>query len=196
LKQDNIIQKFKENTSKIINTLHNEITKISQNVKEIKEFTSHKKFNKYKFENNRKLENFLNSLIQFYTLGMNYSNTITNNTIINNNESFNLKNLSYDLDNILNLINELKSIPPEKYNFIKYFESEYIKNILNLKRRTIDEIEKKEIKSTKICFLCLNKLLNNENHSNIFSYDFHVICINFWLNTVDNKSPYEISSSM
>jgi hypothetical protein len=48
-----------------------------------------------------------------------------------------------------------------------------------------------EIKNEKVCMLCLNDL-ESDIHTNVFSYDFHILCINFWLNCVDNKSPYII----
>jgi hypothetical protein len=48
-----------------------------------------------------------------------------------------------------------------------------------------------ELKDEKVCMLCVNDI-ESDIHSNVFSYDFHTLCINFWLNCVDNKSPYII----
>jgi hypothetical protein len=51
--------------------------------------------------------------------------------------------------------------------------------------------EKNEIKDDKLCLICMNEL-DIDNHTNLFSFDFHILCINFWLNCVDNRSPFII----
>lgn len=43
--------------------------------------------------------------------------------------------------------------------------------------------------NNKDCQLCLHSNLN-EKITNVFGYDFHIRCINVWLNLIESKSPF------
>ena len=45
--------------------------------------------------------------------------------------------------------------------------------------------------SNSICNLCFTELKESIS-TNIFLHDFHINCINFWINFVDQHSPYQL----
>jgi hypothetical protein len=66
----------------------------------------------------------------------------------------------------------------------------------------IDNLENSDIKelfefdeiniNKKRCHLCLHDI-NIDGNTNIFSGDFHILCINYWINAIDNNSPFSFS---
>lgn len=63
----------------------------------------------------------------------------------------------------------------------------------------IENLENSEIKELfvfdeenlgkKRCQLCLHDI-DIDGKTNIFSGEFHILCINYWINVIDNNSPF------
>lgn len=165
-----LIDKLDSNYKFISRNLLNEIDKIMTKMEEISKFLSENEITIEAFKSNRKLQTFINSAITINLLCA----RLINLTKIFKKEASDLTSKS---DNLSKLIQHILDTHHNLFNSIID---------MNLTKKLSHSTE---IKNEKVCMLCLNDL-DSDNHTNLFSYDFHILCINFWLNCVDNKSPF------
>ena len=129
-----------------------------------------------KFKKDRKLLIFINAAMHFNI----FAKRILDSSCIMNLEGVESRT-------------ELLKISSEAVIIIKNLNDQFpdlIDDMLDLK--LLDKLDEKiQILDDKLCLICMNEL-SIDNHTNLFSFDFHIICINFWLNCVDNRSPFII----
>ncbi len=182
LKDENLILKCKENVDKINTYLNKEMQIIEEHFILITNFLNNKKFNKDLFMKDRKLINFINSSVQLllFTIKIDFTFSEINDKL----NAFQIINLIKKLEDLL----------------------EASKKTLNL-RSSIDEVSFNKLHNykpvldqdhnNKVCYLCFHRL-DEELSTNVFSYDFHIFCINIWLNGINttnncnSSSPYLI----
>ena len=193
-------EKFIEIISRLLISFLEELNKYEDLLIEFKNFFSKKglKLTNENFENSRKLINFFNGIIRFLVF-------------FNRIESLNLK-IKEDSDKInpitknnfkqniltnIDLINEIKKNCKKIFDIFAFFEKSNVldfkkiiefENLKNLKIKELFEIKFNELDKNR-CHLCLHDL-DVDLKTNIFSKDFHIICINYWINIIDNNSPF------
>ena len=160
------------NFEQIINNLVIILKNIKVKIEEVVEFLKTKNISIDIFRKNRKLSVFINSAMYF---------NIFAKRILESSKMLNPK------ENTKGLL----EISSESIMIIKNLNDEFpdlIDEMLEL--RLLNKLDEKiEIKDDKLCLICMNQL-DIDNNTNLFSYDFHILCINFWLNCVDNRSPF------
>jgi hypothetical protein len=175
-----LIGKFFSNINRVSEILSNELSKITVNLDKIICFVRKNEISVEKFEKDRKLHIFINSSLVFRTFAkrityimkfLKFYPEYSNYTAEFNSEA--LEKHIHELGNLFDLLNE-------KFNFKNMTESHLIDKFHS---------EFKELKVDKVCLICLHGL-DVDINTNVFSYDFHIQCINFWLNLVDNISPF------
>jgi hypothetical protein len=176
LNDEFVNKKFKENVEKIKLNLEKELKSIQDNLVLVKNIIFDKKITQGIFEKDRKLFTFLNSTIQILYFFDKFNSLL---------EEMKEKMESKHKENILKEIKEILKVPSEKFNISQIIDNSAVSEYEEYNPRILKE----EIKNNKICHICLHKL-EGENNTNVFSYDFHIVCINFWLNLVDNQSPF------
>ncbi len=171
-------KKIKENIEKIKTNLEKELRSIHENLVIIKKTLFNKKLTQGHFEKDRKLNTYLNSAVQILTFYKKF-----NSLLLEVKEPMK----SESRENILMELKEILKLPSDKFNITQIIDES---SVIKLEEYAPElKMTKEEIKSNKICHICLHRL-EEENNSNVFSFDFHITCINFWLNLVDNKSPF------
>lgn len=102
-----------------------------------------------------------------------------------------------NLNSNSDLLHELNKLKSEIFNYFKFFEKCGILNfskliefesLKNLEIKELFEINLEEIEKNR-CQLCLHEL-DCDLKTQLFSGDFHIICINYWINVIDNNSPF------
>lgn len=186
--KDEISNKYYNNLIKIFEILSKELINISKNINEISSFLNNNKFSKEKFENDRRLIGFFNASTQFCILCKRLVNLINIETFQDKLKEKNsslistIENIKEDSNNIEQKIIDIKNIFKNSFD-------ENIFNKLKIKDFNFELNKLQNIKHSKLCMMCLHNL-EDEPNTNLFSYDFHLSCINFWLNLVDNQSPF------
>jgi len=154
--------------------------------------------NKEMFQNSRKLINFFNGILRHLMLFCRLESL--NSKITNELNSFD-KNFTEKIkDNIRSnkdLIQDLNKIRSKIFEYYKFFEKSKNLNfnkliefdsLKNLDIKELFEINLEEIENNR-CQLCLHDL-NSDLKTQLFSKEYHIICINFWVNVIDNNSPF------
>lgn len=182
LKDDSLVKKCKENIDKINTYLNKEMQVIEEHLILITNFLNNKQFNKNLFEKDRKLINFINSSVQLllFTIKIDFTFSEINDKL----NSFQIINLIKKFENLLEASKSSLDLR-SKIDEVSFNKLHHYKPVLN--------VDHKDIKNQKVCTLCFHKL-EEEINTNIFSFDFHIFCINIWLNGVDNTSPYQLVS--
>jgi hypothetical protein len=182
LKTSLLIEKYFTNLNKITETLNKEFSNINNKLDKIVCFVRKYEISKFKFEKDRKLSIFINASLQFVLFSkkiIGIVNFLKGSNYLNYCNEINANKLQSEVEKIVKVMDSLGN---EKFNFLGIMENSLFEKIKNNSK---DDV----IKTDKVCFMCLHEL-DNEPHSNVFSYDFHIQCINFWLNCVDNLSPF------
>ena len=161
---------IKTNLSKELITIEKSLSKL------IAFLNENKKFIQAQFEKDRKLINFLNSTVQFLFFNDKFNSLLSE---LKEKSDTSLR------DKILIKLKTLIKTPTGIFPISQVIDIDS----LNKLEQFIPKIRSDDIRINKICHICLHKL-EEEAYTNAFSFDFHVTCINFWLNLVDNKSPY------
>ena len=176
-KSDNIKDKFIMNLSSIIETLDKEIRKNIPLLKQLLPFSDKMKLTSDKITSNLKLVNYLNGVI--YLL-INYCKLIkTQNFIFEENQS-------YAQSFYTEISSSIRKIAKGS-NFSKL-----------IKKEMFEELEKEEHSKYEFnekdngCSICLQSL-TKEGSTNVFGFDFHISCINIWLNLIQSKSPFNLN---
>ena len=176
-KSDNIKDKFIMNLSSIIETLNKEISKNIPLLKQLFPFSDKMKLTSDKISSNLKLVNYLNGVI--YLL-INYCKLIkTQNFIFEENQS-------YGQSFYTEVSSSIKKIAKGS-NFSQI-----------IRKEILEELEKEEQNQYTFnekdngCSICLQSL-TKEGSTNVFGYDFHISCINLWLNLIESKSPFNLN---
>lgn len=176
-KSEIIKEKFKSNLTKLSSAVEKEMERINSYLSKLKGFQS-KKISKLQFESDRKLTDFINGSIQILLMSKKLYSTIRKCEIAVNKDS------SY-YTAILNCLDkEMRSTTEEGLDGNKMIDE----NLLN-KLKTFDDVSCFSSKNSNSCCICLHEL-SLENQTNVFSFDFHTSCINFYINLVDSQSPY------
>ena len=128
---------------------------------------------KEKILSNKRLSDFLNGNLNLLIL---YAKFIATKNFLN----FKRGNVNQKLfQKIYELILKLS----KSENFGELFEKNNIDKIKNQQVEVNDNIE-------TYCKLCLHDI-NSEGNKNVFGYDFHISCINLWVNLIDINSPFK-----
>jgi hypothetical protein len=190
-----LVNKLINNTNEIIQNLEKDITNcetLTSNIlKYIEKNESFLKYSRSKFENDRKLITFINGTLSLYFMFKKMSTAekyLTEYALKNNFPQSKIKSDKNIFQRIDKIISNLESC--SKLTFSKIFDQTVL-----LKYKTFITPAESVLKSSKVCNICLNKL-EDEAFTNLFSYDFHISCINYWLNAVKitetNCSPFKI----
>ena len=169
---------FISNLKKILETLTNEITKNIPLLKKLLPYSEKLKISKNKLTltSNLKLVNYLNGII--YLL-LDYTTLWNTKNFLNDEMS---KKASV-FGEVLNLIKEIS----KGENFKQIFKEDALNKLNNLdKEKFVTKDNEKD------CLLCLQNL-NKEGNTNVFGYDFHINCVNIWLNLIESNSPYKLT---
>ncbi len=147
------------------------------------------------FEKDKRINNFFGSIFQFLSFWIKIANlkkelkNILSNDKIQSLDKNSVKEIIELLeDEFLQNFTEINKTL--FYNKIKDYILINKENIFSSSRIQNIEEELNKI-NFMICWICLNKL-DDDLHTNTFNYDFHILCINFWLNLVDNYSPFKL----
>lgn len=154
--------------------------------------------NKEMFQNSRKLINFFNGIIRFLMLlsRIDSLNSAINKQLKNCENKF-IEKIQDNLNSNKELIQELGKIKNKVFEHFKFFErckkldfSKLIEfdTLKNLEIKELFEINLEEAQKLR-CQLCLHDL-DCDLKTQIFSGEFHIICINYWINVIDNNSPF------
>ena len=150
------------------------------------------------FDNSRKLFNFFNGIIRIFFF-------------INRLEALILfmkihidiisveKRQSYK-ENVNKNLKILEEIKKERHEISKIFIGlQKVKTLDFSKLINIENLENSEIKelfefddsniAKKRCQLCLHDI-DVDGKTKLFSGEFHILCINYWINVIDNNSPF------
>ncbi len=181
-----LIEKFKSNLKKFTFASISAINEMYENANKIYDFLISTSINKYKFQNDWKLDNFLKSLQQIFIIGCKIFTLLSD-------DAKEKEDLNDSLIKVRDLIKKLLNFNSEIFEFPKFFHTsilEKFENFYDVKYK----LETKELSNKKICFICLyeNEYLN-ESVTNLMSYDFHIPCINLWLNKIDKKLPFDLN---
>ena len=122
---------------------------------------------------NKRLSDFLNGNLQLLIL---YAKFIATKNYLN----FKKGNVNQKL---FQKIYELMLKLSKSENFGELFEKNNFEKIKNQQVEVNDNIE-------TYCKLCLHDI-NNEGNKNVFGFDFHISCINLWVNLIDINSPFK-----
>ena len=172
LKEEKLITTFNNNISKITSSLNNELQNVGKKLADIKDFIVKKKISKSLIENNRQLNNYINALIQFILFEARIKSLIAELKSEDSNNNFKMNN-----NDIKDTILEIIAIPEVNIEEGLVNKMKTYKPKLNYNNKD------------KVCYICLHNL-SEESSTNVFSFDFHISCINFWLNLVDKQSPF------
>ena len=131
---------------------------------------------KEKISSNKRLNDFLNGNLNLLIL---YAKFISTKNYINHKKcKVNQK--------LFQKIYELLLKLSKSGNFGNLFEKNNFDKIKNQQIEINDNIN-------NYCKLCLHDI-NNEGNKNVFGFDFHISCINLWVNLVDINSPFKNSN--
>jgi hypothetical protein len=142
-------------------------------------FLKNNEITAHRFEKDRKLHIFINSSLQFVSIAkriINITMWLRENPLYSSYIDLDDR-LKGEVDKLMKIINSLGS---QKFNYRNIIESHIIEKV---------HCDYSEAKNDKVCLICLHEL-EVDTYTNVFSFDFHIQCINFWLNCVDNVSPY------
>lgn len=106
---------------------------------------------------------------------------------INEWKQYDLK-LSQDFKLISDIIDKIRANGDNTFeglNICHYFDELLLSHLDKFEEFYIKDANDAKSKCS-FCFL----MLDPEPHTNIFGFDFHVPCINSWLNLVDTNSPF------
>lgn len=160
------------------------MSQIEHNSKDILEFVNTKKFNKFKFEHNRKLDYFFKSIQQILVISCKMFSLL-------NDDDITKRNLENKINKLIILIQDYRKVKQECFDLNKFFDDTILNKFSKL-TDLIYKVDKEKLVDKKLCYLCLyDNEFTTESITNIFSYDFHTSCINLWLNKINNKSPYD-----
>lgn len=177
IKNENLTSKIKDNLTKLGRSLIKEYDNINSQLSQLKQFLISKQFSKFLFENDRKLTTFISSALQMIRFG---------NKIISALRCMDM-NSDKDLQNyrkkLIATLKDILKIPEEKFKISLQID------IVELEENIKPFVFNIQDTNNQICHLCLHNLSNDTN-TNIFGYDFHVNCINYWLNLITNHSPF------
>ena len=173
-------------------------------LKELDIFFSKKKLeiSKEKFDNSRKLYNFFNGIIRVFFLlnriealiifiksnldeisNQNKNKEFYKEQSSNNFKVFNqIKNERNEISNILLSLYKVKILDFSKLIVIDNLENSSIRELFEFDDVNIYR---------KRCQLCLHDI-NVDGNTKLFSGDYHILCINYWINAIDNNSPFSI----
>ena len=180
-----LIEKFKSNLKKFTLASISTINEMNEKANKIYDFIVSTSINKYKFENDWKLDNFIKSLQQIFIIGCKIFTLLTENEKLKG-------DLNDSLIKVRDLLKKLLNFNSEIFEFRKFFQTSILEKFENFNEVKY-KFEPKELSNKKICFICLydNEYLN-ESVTNLMSYDFHISCINLWLNKIDKNLPLDL----
>jgi len=192
-------EKFIENTTRVLISLLEELHKHEKLLAELQCFFTKEKLelNEEMFQNSRKLMNFFNGIIRFLMLlsRLESLNSIIIKELSNCDKKFSEK-IKDNVNSNQDLIQELSIIRTKIFDYYKFFEAcKYLNfkkliefdTVKNLGIKELFEINLDETQKLR-CQLCLHDL-DCDLKTQIFSGEFHIICINYWINVIDNNSP-------
>lgn len=193
-------EKFIENITRLLISFLEELQKHEKLLSELKAFFSNENLvlNKEMFENSRKLMNFFNGIIRLLML-LNRMESLNSN-ISKGLNNFDRKFTEKIKDNInsnkdlFQDLNKIRSKIFEHYKFFEHFKNLNFNKLIefdtlrNLAKKELFEIDLEETQKLR-CQLCLHDLYCDLK-TQIFSGEFHIICINYWINVIDNNSPF------
>ena len=130
--------------------------------------------------NNKRFSNFIEGAIQIIVIFSNFNYTYENILQLDEYKKEDFKKI---------FISEkiTKKISIFKNKSRKFIFEERIKDLLDNCSRVNTNINI----SNSYCNLCYTELKDMVS-TNIFLYDFHITCINFWINCIDQHSPYQL----
>jgi hypothetical protein len=192
--------KFFENFTRLLLSFIEELHKYEKLLGHLKNFFAKEnlELNKEMFQNSRKLINFFNGIIRHLMLFSRLESL--NSKITKELNSFN-KNFTEKIKDKISsnkdLIQDLNKIKSKIFDYYKFFEKSKNLNfnkliefdtLKNLDTKELFEINLEEIENNR-CQLCLHDL-DCDLKTHLFSEEYHIICINFWVNVIDNNSPF------
>lgn len=124
---------------------------------------------------NKRLINFINGIIRLLLFNNKFNGTkefIKNSKLETNRKYY---------DEIVSLIKTLSN----SKNFASVVDRNKLNELNNIPKIQLRDNDE----NRKDCQLCLHSDLN-EKITNVFGYDFHIRCINVWLNLISAKSPF------
>lgn len=179
-KEKKVRSLFYNNSIKLLEKIINELTEVNKYLEELTKMNLTTE-EEEGLKQNKKFSNFIEGSMVLISLYLTIKNTIKN-------------------------IIELEEFKNEGIEFShKIFDKSHhlITDLNNHSRRFIYEERIKELSescfkvnytinlSSQYCNLCFTELKDFPN-TNIFLHDFHIHCINFWINNVDQRSPYQL----
>jgi len=142
---------------------------ISNLIALINQFLTNKIYSKNLFSNDRKLANYINSSIQMIIFSIKIMSVL---------DELKLENKLKDIiQRTIISLKELHEIPSEKFTLTYNYDEKLMILTKNL------------FYEERSCYICLYNL-TEEPYTNLYSKDDHISCINFWLNLVNNQSPF------
>lgn len=193
-------EKFFENITRLLISFLEELQKHEKLLNQLKAFFSKDglEINAELFENSRKLNNFFNGIIRLLI----FFNRLES---LNNKVNENIKSLRIEFQETVSqnistnsgFIIEIKKIVKKIKAHFLYFETcqalgfNKIIEFETLKNLEISELFQLDLKAQEKprCQICLH-CLDLDSHTKLFSGDFHIACINYWINVIDNNSPF------
>jgi hypothetical protein len=172
---------FYKNTIKLKEIITKELINVHKNVEDLLGMNITKE-EEESLKHNKKFSNFIEGSIVLLSLYHTIENTYKNILEL---EEF--RNEGIDNNNIDKNEKAKKIISDLKKNSKRFIYEERMKELLNFSSNLNNNFNL----SNQYCNLCITELKDFPS-TNIFLHDFHIHCINFWINTVDQRSPYQL----
>ena len=178
LKERTMRNLFYKNTIRILNKINQEFKTINLYLNELSSMDLSKE-EEDALRQNKRFTNFIEGSVQIIIIFNNINFTYEN--IIQLEEYKNEGLEKFKTEKIKKKISVFTAVSKK---FI--FEDRIIDLITNTTKFKTDMSI-----SNSICNLCFTELKESIS-TNIFLHDFHINCINFWINFVDQHSPYQL----
>ena len=193
---ENDRSKFVENITRLLTSIKTEVHKDLKFLNELDEFFNKEnlQLTKNMFDNSRKLFNFFNGIIRlFFLLNRLEALILFIKKNLNDNKNNLNKNIEKDLKILDEIRNERKEINRifvslQKVKILDFSRLIEIDNLENSNIKELFEFDDKDIHKRR-CQLCLHDI-DVDGKTKLFSGEFHIICINYWINVIDNNSPF------
>ena len=104
------------------------------------------------------------------------------------------ENLQKNIKTFDEITNERKEISLiflnlQKLKILDFSKLILIDNLENSEIKELFEFDDSNTINKKRCQLCLHDI-GVDGNTKLFSGEFHILCINYWINAIDNNSPF------
>jgi hypothetical protein len=179
LKEKSMRRIFYNNTIKLLEKIYVELKAVNNFLKELVKMNISKE-EEEALKKNKKYHNFLEGGIILINLFYHFKFTYDNIVVL---EEFKNEGIPSKFNDFSKFNEKVSSFKTNSKRFL--FEERLVQLLENTSK-----VNRSVELSSQHCNLCFSELSASLN-TNIFLHDFHIHCINFWINCIDQKSPYQ-----